>query len=155
MLSKTILFVVLFASQLALAQGAIKFKSLKEARLSDVYRITCSDPMGAMQAHVYIEITSGRPSALKIVAIANSESLKVIEYTQSDLRRLKLVESKNELKISGQRPGIYLPEEFELSLNDSSGLFVGQLFYDDHDGMMLTRENISCGVVNYILSPSQ
>lgn len=145
---------LLILSQFCFAQGAVQFKSLREARAAGIYRITCSDTSG-IQAHIFLEMEQGKLVTLKMVTIANAESLKIIEFSRADLDDLRIKETANELTISGHRPGAYLDEEIDFTLSDRSRRFLANLDYDDHDGMGLRRENMSCGVVNYILSPSK
>lgn len=150
----TILSWLLMSTVSAFGAGAIKYQTLNEATSSQFYRLTCSDTKG-IQAHVYIVVEKDEFTALKIVTIANAESLLTLDYSREDLKKLKLTASANRLEITGSRPGAYYDEEFSLTVQEGKGgSWSGKLYYDSHDGMTLDRA-MKCGAVNYILAPSR
>ena len=146
---------LLATGPMTFAQGAIRFKSLEEARQANLYRITCSDPQNQIQAHIFIEIYQKKLSELKILTIANAESLMVVNFSAKDLSGFKMEESKNTLRIFGERPGTYFTEELDFNLSEKDQTFKATFYYNDHDGMIVDRKSMECGLVNYILSPSQ
>lgn len=136
-----------------LVLGAVKFNSLKEAISAKFYRITCSDN-NAIEAHVYAEVEKSKLTDLKIITVAPAESLKVLDYTREQVATLKVTEAVTSIQIEGTMKGIYYPVDFTLLVSDKGqAQLEGTLTFDDHDGMGLSRV-MKCGVVNYILAPS-
>ena len=138
---------LMFVSLKVSAQ-AIEYKTLADIQKADFYRLTCSDTANPMHIHTFLTVEKDVVTKLQIIWVTPSQSLNVIDYSKKDLAGLTVTETRNEIQIAGDRPGAYWDESYLLKVKDGSASFE----YDDGDGTMIKRQ-VTCGAVNYILSP--
>ncbi len=153
----TLGLLILIGAQSWASKGAVKFKSMNEASASGFYRLTCSDAEPQdIQAAIYLEVKDKAVTALKIVSLAPAESLIVLLFSDKDVGGLKIIESTDQTRFYGTRPGATVDEDIELTVKESTtGQFEAQLSYDDNDGGVALSRKMKCGAVNYLLAPSR
>lgn len=134
--------------------GSESYPNLASLKSANFYRLTCSDTSSEIQANIYVEVNNGKVDDVKIITIAPALSLNVIQFAKTDLNGIKASAKDTKLEVSGTRPGAYYDEELSLVVKDGDKGLTGKLYYNDGDGMTLTRK-VNCGAVNYILNPSR
>lgn len=150
---KALIFALsLLVSNFAYAAGAEQYKTLKEVKNADLYRLTCSDTKGTPQIHVFAEVAKSKVTALKIFTIVPAVSANVIDYTEN-AQSIDVNLETSTLSLKGDFPGVYWNVELELNVKDTAKGLAGTFNYDDGDGSWASRK-VTCGAVNYLLSPS-